>query len=54
MFLGQAKTDDSQLLKLLNKKVAIIEGEEKLKKITKLEDTNAIEAYIEKNEYLQN
>ena len=53
-FLGQNATDDTQLVKLLGKKVAIIEGKEKLKKITKLEDTNAIEAYIEKNEYLQN
>ena len=46
-------TDDTQLVKLLSKKVAIIEGKEKFRKITKLEDTNAIEAYIEKNEYLQ-
>ena len=46
-------TDDTQLVKLLSKKVAIIEGKEKFRKITKLEDTNAIEAYIEKNEQLQ-
>lgn len=53
-FSGEGATDDTQLVKTLNKKVAIIPGEEKLKKITTLEDTHAIEAYIEQNEHLQN
>ncbi len=53
-FEGKEATDDTQLVKLLDKKVVIIPGEEKLKKITTLEDTNAIEAYIEQNEHLQN
>ena len=53
-FQGKNATDDTQLVKLLGKKVCIIEGKEQLMKLTRLEDTNAIEAYIEKNEYLQN
>ena len=53
-FEGKEATDDTQLVKLLGKKVVIIPGEEKLRKITTLEDTHAIEAYIEQNEYLQN
>lgn len=53
-FEGKEATDDTQLVKLLDKKVVIIPGEEKLRKITTLEDTHAIEAYIEQNEYLQN
>ncbi len=53
-FEGKEATDDTQLIKLLGKKVCIIPGEEKLRKITTLEDTNAIEAYIEQNEHLQN
>lgn len=47
-------TDDTQLLLTLGKRVAIIPGKEKLAKITRLEDTNAIKAYIEKDEHLQN
>lgn len=53
-FKGINATDDSQLVKQLNKKVVIIDGNEKLRKITKLEDTDALEAYIVKNEQLQN
>lgn len=53
-FLGENATDDSHLVKQLHKKVVIINGKEKLRKITKLEDTDALEAYIEKNEQLQN
>ena len=53
-FVGQAFTDDTQLVKLLEKKVGIVEGHNYLTKITTLEDTHAIEAYIEQNEYLQN
>ena len=53
-FLDKNATDDTQLVKALNKRVAIIEGKEKFKKITKLEDTDAIRAYIEQNEHLQN
>ena len=53
-FKEKNATDDSHLVKQLKKKVVIIEGNEKLRKITKLEDTDALEAYIEKNEYLQN
>ena len=53
-FEGKEATDDTELVKLLGKKVVIIPGEEKLRKITTLEDTHAIEAYIEQNEYLQN
>ena len=52
-FLDQNATDDTQLVKLLNKKVAIVEGKERFKKVTKLEDTDAIRAYIEQNEQLQ-
>lgn len=47
-------TDDSQLMIKYGGQVKIIEGEEKLQKITKLEDTNAIKAYIEEDERLQN
>ena len=50
---GRNATDDTQLVKLLNKKVAIVPGKEQYMKITRLEDTDAIEAYIKKNEYLQ-
>ena len=53
-FLGKNATDDTQLVKLLGKKVAIVPGKEQLRKITTLEDTNALEAYIKNNEYLQN
>ena len=53
-FLGKNATDDSQLIKLLGLKVAIVLGKEKLRKVTTLEDTHAIEAYIEQNERLQN
>lgn len=53
-FASEAMTDDLQLIKLLNKKVGIIPGKEQLMKITKLEDTHAIEAYIRQNEHLQN
>ena len=53
-FQGKNATDDTQLVKLLGKKIKIIEGKEQLMKLTKLEDTNALEAYIENNEYLQN
>lgn len=51
---GRNATDDTQLVKLLNKKVAIVPGKEQMMKITRLEDTDAIEAYIKKNENLQN
>lgn len=53
-FLNENATDDTQLVKLLGKKVAIVPGKEQLRKITTLEDTNAIEAYIKNNERLQN
>lgn len=53
-FLGKNFTDDTQLVKALGKKVAIIEGKEKLKKITRLEDTHVIETYIKDYEHLQN
>ena len=53
-FLGKNVTDDTQLVKLLGGKVSLIEGKESLRKVTKLEDTNAIEAYIKNHEYLQN
>ena len=53
-FLGKNFTDDTQLLNALGKKVAIIEGKEKLKKITRLEDTHVIETYIKDYEHLQN
>lgn len=53
-FVGLNATDDSRLLVQMNKKVKLIKGKEKLRKITRLEDTNAIKAYIEKDEYLQN
>lgn len=52
-FLNHNATDDTQLVKLLGKKVAIVPGKEQLRKITTLEDTNAIEAYIKNNEQLQ-
>ena len=53
-YAGENYTDDTQLVKLLHKKVAIIEGKEQLLKVTSLEDTHAVEAYIKQNEYLQN
>ena len=53
-YAGKNYTDDTQLVKLLHKKVAIIEGKEQLLKVTSLEDTHAVEAYIEQHEYLQN
>ena len=53
-YAGKNYTDDTHLVKLLNKKVAIIEGKEQLLKVTSLEDTHAVEAYIEQYEHLQN
>ena len=53
-YAGENYTDDTQLVKLLHKKVAIIEGKEQLLKVTSLEDTHAVEAYIEQHEHIQN
>lgn len=53
-FLGKNITDDSQLIKLVGGKVAIVEGDEKLRKVTTLEDTYVIKTYIEQDERLQN
>ena len=53
-FQGKNASDDTQLTKLLGKKIKITKGKEQLMKLTKLEDTDAIEAYIIKNEHLQN
>ena len=52
-FLGKNATDDLNLIKSLGGKIKIIPGKNSLQKITKLEDTNVVEAYIKKNEYLQ-
>lgn len=53
-YKNQNATDDTQLVKLLGYKIKIVPGKEQLLKLTRLEDTNALEAYIEQNEYLQN
>lgn len=52
-FQGKNASDDTQLAKLLGKKIKITKGKEQLMKLTRLEDTDAIEAYIMKNEHLQ-
>ena len=53
-YKNQNATDDTQLVKSLGYRIKIVPGKEQLLKLTKLEDTNALEAYIEQNEYLQN
>ena len=53
-FKNQNATDDTQLVKSMGYKIKIVPGKEQLLKLTRLEDTNALEAYIEQNEYLQN
>lgn len=45
-FVDRNASDDTSLLHMLNKKVKIVEGKEKLRKITKLEDIDALQAFI--------
>lgn len=45
-FAGENATDDTTLLYKLGKKVKIVEGKEKYRKITKLEDIKALEEFI--------
>lgn len=45
-FAGKNASDDTTLLCMLNKKVKLVEGKEKLRKITRLEDVNALQAFI--------